>query len=214
MQHKDTEKIKWPDFFTVTAHSWCPTIEHIIHLHPGKTKPIILQQCSDYDAPITITSMSRACRLRYGLQLCIWWWSSESSVYYKQIKWLSQLTFNSDLLALSVLFAHLSTRNHPKALYLPWQKIGLGCGSRWKQACVATKDIVITNTFEDPEVSNVSPSKAGRTTPTFSPLSVQSLKQPPQTQRNEWLGRGRSVFLTTTPYLSRMSPPDSSACTS
>lgn len=115
---------------------------------------------------------------------------------------------------LSMLFAHLSTRNHPKATYLPWQKIGLGCGSRWKQACVATKDIVIMNTFEDPEVSNVSPLRAGRTTPTFSPFSVESWKQPPQTQHNEWLGRGRSVFLTTTLYLSPMSPPDLSACNS
>lgn len=55
----------------------------------------------------------------------------------------------------SWLFAHLSTENYLKALYLPWQKTGLGCGSRWKQACVATKDIVIMKAFEEPPVSNV-----------------------------------------------------------
>lgn len=70
------------------------------------------------------------------------------------------------------------------------------------------------NTFEDPEVSNVSLLRAGRTTPTFGPLLVESMKELPQTQHNEWSGRGRSVFLTTTLYLSPMSPPDLSACDS
>lgn len=55
---------------------------------------------------------------------------------------------------LSWLFVHLSTEKYLKALYLWWQKRGLGCGSRWKQACVTRKGIVITKAFEEPPVSN------------------------------------------------------------
>ena len=54
----------------------------------------------------------------------------------------------------SWLFVHLPIENPQKASCLAWQKRGLGRGSRWKRACVATKDIVITEAFEDPLVSN------------------------------------------------------------
>lgn len=121
----------------------------------------------------------------------------------------------------SWLFAHLSTENYLKALYLPWQKTGLGCGSRWKQACVATKDIVIMKAFEEPPVSNVphwgrgkrhplqpTPSQEhvrgytlGEMTPQFK-LSLQM-----QHKVSSWT-EAAAFSVTTILYLSPMSPPD------
>lgn len=138
--------------------------EHITDAHSGKALPIVLQQRFP---SIAISLWAGTCRLRLGLPLWVWPWGSESRLHYKHIKCLSQIDSRSDLMGFClVLFDHLCAENQPEALCLPWQNVGLGCGSTWKQACVATKGIVIMNTFEDPAVSNVPLLREGRAPPT------------------------------------------------
>ncbi len=74
------------------------------------------------------------------------------------------------------LCVHLSVENYLKALYLPWQRRGLGCGSRWKQACAATKDIVIMKAFEGPLASNGPHSGRGKQRPLESTPSWEYVR--------------------------------------
>lgn len=92
---------------------------------------------------------------------------SDSTVHYIWIKWLND-TIHVQIWSSAFvpwLIVHLSAENYQRAVYLPWQGRGWSCGSRWKQACVATKDIVIMTVFEDPLLSNGPNSGRGKQHP-------------------------------------------------
>lgn len=103
--------------------------------------------------------VTKWCANEQDLLACVWWqrsltWEalSHQHIIVRSNGWhnsCSNMIFCLCVLAVCHLF--ISWR----ALYLAWQGKGLGSGSRWKQACVATKDIVITEASEEPLVFNV-----------------------------------------------------------
>lgn len=118
----------------------------------------------------------------YSCYLCVWWnsgqdlWGSDSSTHYSDSGSNGRHNRCSDMIVcLCVISVCPSVHwELPKGVYLPWQKRGMGWRLRWKQACVATKDIVIMKAFEEPLVSNGLHSRRGNNTH-FSLLPVKSM---------------------------------------